>query len=109
MARSGGVGLDARDPLLWGPDLVQRGEQLGRRPHLVQERAAAIADDRIGKALADGVLLHLQVEPRDAHDCPLQRAAALAPSLESVVDLGEVRQDALAGRVHDVVRVALQQ
>ncbi len=90
-------------------DLVERGELLGAGPYAVQELATALGDDTIGESLAGGVLLHLQVEPREPHDRALECAASLAPPLESIVDLGEAGQDPGAGRVHDVVRVALEQ
>ena len=102
-------GVHPRDPRVGGADLGERRQQIGARPHAVEELAAAQRDDRVGEPLPGRVLLHLQVEPGEAHDRALDRVAALAAALEAIVDLGEVRQDPRAGGVHHVVRVALQQ
>ncbi len=106
---SGWRRLDARDPALRVPDLVERGQHLRSGPDAVEEGTVALADHRIGESLAGRVLLHLQVEAGQAHDRLLEGAPALAAALKPVVDLGEVRQDPRAGGVHDVVGVALEQ
>src|SRR3954447_23730555 len=101
--------LRPADPARRVVELRERRKPLRRRPRAVERVDPAARDDRVAEALAVLVLAHLHVEAEQPLEQLEQRRAVLAATVHRGAKLRDVRQHRRAGRVHDVLGVALDE
>src|SRR3954452_8692762 len=107
--RRDGPQLGAANPAGRVVELRERRQLVRRRPGAVERVDPTARDDRVAEALAVLVLAHLHVEAEQPLEQLEQRRAVLAAAVHRGAQLRDVRQDWRAGRVHDVLGVALDQ
>src|ERR1035438_3003064 len=117
-ARFGRVNLDVApalavsphpcDPAVGGANLSHRRHHLRAVPHPVEEAVAAGGDERLAEALAEVVLAHLERDPGQSEDQPLDQAALRLTPVEGRLQLVEVLDVVPSDPVHHQIAVALQ-
>src|SRR6476469_6999496 len=88
-------------------ELIERRKQFGGEPGAVQALDPVVAHDGVAEALADLVLLHLEVHPEQLLDELDQRRLLATALLQRGAQLRQRGQHRGAGGVHHVLGVAL--
>src|SRR3954471_20138600 len=107
--RRDGAQLGPADPARRVVELRERRQLVRPRPRAVERNDPAAGDDGVAEALAVLVLAHLHVEAEQPLEQLEQRRAVLAAAVHRGAQLRDVRQHRRAGRVHDVLGVALDE